>query len=619
LFLASLFGAELTAPKSLEEHVYNFYCPVLSMNKEPGYQESGFRFMEDLACLLRDFGVSAVKISSRQEFVGKEREPRVRIRLILSSTPESLLNLWEKVGFEYSENKSFLANAGALYLRRKSLVIHEKKRSEALASIMKSEGYSLESICALAATSPLVSRRFIERSLYEGRKTSPRIWGSSDTWTAGREQARESLGSSGFLFDAVTEVATIPFKGRVYDFTVDHPDHNFVADGFLVSNCGVRLLRTNLEMKDIEHRKEDLLTALFQAIPSGVGSTGKVNLKKRVLEEVLVEGAAWPAAHGFGDAGDLDNIEEHGCLEGADPEALSDRAIERGLDQLETLGSGNHFVEIQQVTEVYDQPAAGVFGLFPGQIVVMVHTGSRGLGYQVCDDFLSQFGKAVAKYGISVPDRQLVCAPAGSYEGKKYFSAMKCAANYAFANRQIIGHWIRDTFMKVLRLAPNDLGMLTVYDVAHNMCKLETHLVDGNRKKLYVHRKGATRAFPAGHPDLPDHYQPVGQPVIIPGSMGTASYVLVGTEKAMAETWGSTCHGAGRNMSRTQAIKEARGRSIADELAQKGILARAESRLGLAEEMPKAYKDIDEVIRTVEGAGLSRKVARMVPLAVMKG
>ncbi|HOL65882.1 MAG TPA: RtcB family protein [bacterium] len=384
-------------------------------------------------------------------------------------------------------------------------------------------------------------------------------------------------------------------------------------------NCGVRLLRTNLKAADIKSRLEILLGGLFQEIPSGVGSTGQLKLKKKELEEVVAEGAGWAVRKGFGTPADLSNIEENGCLKGADPESLSQRAVERGLEQLETLGSGNHFLEIQEVVEIYDESIGKVFGLFPGQITVMVHTGSRGLGYQVCDDYLVRFGKAMTKYELSVPDRQLACAPVNSYEGQQYFQAMKCAANYAFANRQMISHLVGQTFRRVLGLNESQLGLAVVYDVAHNICKLETHLVDGQPRKLYVHRKGATRAFAASHPEVPQHYRAVGQPVIIPGTMGTASYILVGTEKAMAETWGSTCHGAGRTMSRHEAIRVSRGRSIAEELARQGILARAASRSGLAEEMPAAYKDVDEVVAVVEGAGLSRKIARMLPLAVMKG
>ncbi len=399
------------------------------------------------------------------------------------------------------------------------------------------------------------------------------------------------------------------------------PESGVISPGFVGYdiNCGVRLLRSDLTIPDLEANLELLINSLFNNIPSGVGSAGVLKLKKKELEKVLKDGSSWAVNNGFGSENDIENTEENGCMKDADPDALGNRAYERGIPQLGTLGSGNHFLEIQRVVDIYDEETARDFGIFKGQVTVMLHSGSRGLGYQVCDDYLDRFGKTSQKYGIRLPDRQLACAPVSSPEGKRYFRAMCAAANYAFANRQIITHLVRETFESVLKTPREKLKLSTVYDVAHNICKIETHNVDGMMKKLYVHRKGATRAFPKGHPDLPARYKTTGQPVIIPGTMGTASYILIGTEKAMEETWGSTCHGAGRVMSRHQAIKESSGRSIATELERRGILVRGVSRKGLAEEMPEAYKDVDEVIRTVEGAGISKKVAKMEPLAVMKG
>ncbi len=384
-------------------------------------------------------------------------------------------------------------------------------------------------------------------------------------------------------------------------------------------NCGVRLIRSNLTAGDFKDKLNDLINLLFTNIPCGVGSTGILKLKRKDLEKVVAEGAGWAVKNGFGTAGDLENTEESGRIKEADPDAVGNRAYERGESQLGTLGSGNHFLEIQQVAEIYDKSMADAFGIFPGQITVMLHSGSRGLGYQVCDDYLDKFGKVSSEYGIKLPDRQLACAPVSSKEGRRYFRAMNAAANYAFANRQIMTHLIRETFSEVFNTPYERLQMSLVYDITHNICKLEKHTVDGREKTFYVHRKGATRAFPKGHPELPERYKNTGQPVIIPGTMGTCSYILVGTEKAMEETWGSTCHGAGRMMSRHQAVKESRNRSISGELAGRGILAKGVSSKGLAEEMPEAYKDIDEVIGIVEGAGLSRKIARMAPLAVIKG
>jgi len=385
-------------------------------------------------------------------------------------------------------------------------------------------------------------------------------------------------------------------------------------------NCGVRLLRTKLSRPEITGRVEALVDTLFSNIPSGVGSRRRdLKLTYPTLKEVLRLGAAWAVKQGFGEPDDLAHIEAGGQIPGADPEVISDKALERGRDQLGTLGSGNHFVEIGYVAEIFDPELARALNIFPDQVTVIIHTGSRGLGHQVCDDYIRVMLAAAARYGIELPDRQLCCAPVKSPEGQEYLGAMAAAANFAFANRQLITHWVRETLMQVLRLGPRDLGLDLVYDVAHNMAKIETHTVAGKPKKLCVHRKGATRAFPPGHPDVPRLYQTTGQPVLIPGDMGRYSYLLVGTPQALEETFGSTCHGAGRVMSRQAAIKAARGRSIIQELAGRGIVVRGAGKATIAEEIPEAYKDVEQVVRVVHGAGLSRKVARLHPLGVIKG
>lgn len=355
-------------------------------------------------------------------------------------------------------------------------------------------------------------------------------------------------------------------------------------------------------------------------MPTGVGAhRTDFKLSEKELRRVLVKGAGWAVANGYGTESDLDHIEENGCIAGADPGVVSKRAIERGRPQLGTLGSGNHFGEIQYVAEIYDENLADALGLFEDQITVTIHTGSRGLGYQVCDDFLKVMLKASAKYGIHLPDPQLCAAPLGSPEGKRYLTAMAAAANYAFANRQMITHWVRETFERILGIGRGKLGLSLVYDVCHNIAKLEEHQVKGKQMKLCVHRKGATRAFPPHHPKTPEAYRDVGQPVLIPGDMGRYSYVLVGTDRAYEETFGSTCHGAGRVMSRRQARKTARSRNIAREMEAQGIVVRAAGRATLLEEIPEAYKDVAEVVDVVEGAGISRKVAQLRPIGVIKG
>ena len=385
-------------------------------------------------------------------------------------------------------------------------------------------------------------------------------------------------------------------------------------------NCGVRLMRSNLSYQDIEGHIRDLIAALFQNIPCGVGSKRKdLKLSANTERQVLTKGAAWAVSQGFGVERDLLHIEECGCIAGANPEVISKRAYERGRPQLGTLGSGNHFVEIDYVEEVFDAQIAATLGLEKNRIAVTIHTGSRGFGYQVCDDFLQEMLKASQKYGIELPDRQLCCAPLQSEEGQRYFAAMACAANYAFTNRQIITHWVRETFEHVLTRTPQELQMDLVYDVAHNIAKFETHCIDGKERKVCVHRKGATRAFPPGHPAVPEAYRAIGQPVLIPGDMGRCSYVLVGTEDAMNATFGSTCHGAGRLLSRSAAKKQAKGRAIWREMEDLGVIVRSDGRDTLSEEMPEAYKDVSEVVNVVHQSGISRKIVKFRPIGVIKG
>jgi tRNA-splicing ligase RtcB len=385
-------------------------------------------------------------------------------------------------------------------------------------------------------------------------------------------------------------------------------------------NCGVRLLRTDLTDNDVNDQIKALVRTIFNNVPSGVGSKGKIRINEHEVKDVLINGAQWALKKGFGWKEDIDHIEAHGALPGANPDKVSKRALQRGRPQLGTLGAGNHFLEIQVVEDIYDREAAKIMGIDDvGQVTVMIHTGSRGLGYQVCDDNVKVLGRATQKYSIQIPDRQLACAPITSPEGKSYFEQMACAANYAWANRQCIMHWIRESFETVLGKKAEDLGMQLVYDVAHNIAKFEYHKVGDETKKLCIHRKGATRAFAAGHEEVPDKYRSIGQPVLIPGDMGTHSYLLLGTDLAMKETFGSTCHGAGRVMSRTKALSKTRGRSIDKELAQKGIFVLSASNEVLREEMPEAYKNIDTVVDAVHKAGISRKVARMRPIGVVKG
>jgi tRNA-splicing ligase RtcB len=384
-------------------------------------------------------------------------------------------------------------------------------------------------------------------------------------------------------------------------------------------NCGVRLLKTDLMWQEIEPKIQRLVDTLFRKIPSGVGSTGQIKLNPSEEKKVLLQGAHWAVANGYGEQADLDKIEENGCMADADPAKVSDQALKRGKAQIGTLGSGNHFVEVGFVQEVFDEKAASTLGLHKDQVTVIVHTGSRGFGHQVCDDFIKIMLKASATYNIELPDRQLCCAPVNSPEGQDYLGAMAAAVNFAFCNRQMITHWARQAFASALDAPLSSVNMAVVYEVAHNIAKIETHVVEGQKKKLCVHRKGATRAFGPHHPEIPADYRDIGQPVLIPGDMGRYSYVLVGTEKAMQETFGSTCHGAGRVMSRNKAKAAARGRELRQELQSKGIYIKASSYATIAEEMPEAYKDVSDVVETVAGAGISKKVVKLKPMGVIKG
>ncbi len=359
---------------------------------------------------------------------------------------------------------------------------------------------------------------------------------------------------------------------------------------------------------------------MFNHVPTGVGAHRRdLRLGAADLRGVLERGAAWAVDRGFGGSGDLAHIEEGGCLDGADPDLVSERAFERGATQLGTLGSGNHFAEIQYVAEIFDEKVARAFGLFRDQVTVMIHSGSRGLGHQVCDDHLRTMIKAAAHYGIELPDRQLCCAPIRSPEARAYLAAMAAAANFAFANRQVMSHWVRESFAAALGMAPDRTGLSVVYDVCHNIAKFETLPIDGKSRRVCVHRKGATRAYPPGHRATPDAYRAVGQPVLIPGDMGRYSYVLAGTERAFAESFGSTCHGAGRRMSRSQAKRAARGHAVVEDLKSRGVHIMAAGMATIAEEMPEAYKDVADVVKVVDGAGLSTRVAELRPIGVIKG
>jgi len=385
-------------------------------------------------------------------------------------------------------------------------------------------------------------------------------------------------------------------------------------------NCGTRVIATSLDEAGVRPLLKDIVNQLYRDAPPGMGGHGFLKVTSAELDELMVQGARWMVERGYGEPDDIDACESNGALAGADPSAVSDRARQRGAAQLGTIGSGNHFLEVQRVDAIYDQDVARAFGVErEGQVLVFFHCGSRGFGHQICQDYLRVMEQASGKYGIELPDKQLACAPIGSPEGKAYLAAMAAGANYAWANRQAITHQIRRAIMKVLGRSKEELGMHLVYDVAHNIAKIERHRVAGREETLCVHRKGATRAFPAGHPDVPARYRQTGQPVLVPGDMGRYSFLAVGTDQAMIETFGSTCHGAGRTQSRRSAKRLLEGVDIAARMEAQGIVVRAQNRRALAEEASEAYKDVADVIDILERAGISRKVARMRPIGVIKG
>lgn len=437
--------------------------------------------------------------------------------------------------------------------------------------------------------------------------------------SANKEKALEQAANVACLPGIIENSLAMPDIHWGYGFPIGGVAAFSVSDGIISPggigydiNCGVRLLSTDLRFEDIKANITEIAVKIFKKVPSGIGSSGAVKIRKRDLKDIVLQGSRWALESGFATDDDLDKTEENGCMKGADIENVSKRALERGLTQVGTLGAGNHFIEIQKVGDIFDPETAKIFGLKKDFVVIMLHTGSRGFGYQICDDNIGLMQKAVKKYGIEVPDRQLCCAPVNSPEGKSYFSAMACGANYAWVNRQMITYFIRQAFEEA---GFSGEKIKTVYDVAHNIGKFEEY----NGKRLFVHRKGATRAFPAGSNDIPTAYKSCGQPVIVPGSMGTSSYVLCGTQKALSETFGSVCHGAGRVMSRTQALKTVNGRDLKDKLEREGVSVFTDSFRTLAEESPVAYKNIDEVVSSCEGAGIASKVAKLLPLAVVKG
>ena len=621
LLLGALFGAELSTPAPVSGHAKTLASPLLTQSKHRDVVSHGIRFMRQISRLLDQFGVGCnpitIDFDTHRTRNGLESS---RIRLQISESPENLIRFWGTVGFEYNRRKSRLAAIAVNYLKLKRLAVSNRAQIAAKALTLRMSGSSKTEIVESLQDSE-VNERFLERSIYEPRKTVPRIPEDFLSFTEFVKDSTGRLGNSGSTWDEIATLEPVELDEAVYDFTVADASHNFIANGFVVSNCGVRLIRTNLTEGDVRPVLGKLLDSLFMNVPSGLGSRGKVGrLSPGDLEKVTREGVEWAVDHGYGWAEDRKHCEENGCMETADPDKVSGVAKQRGSPQLGSLGSGNHFLEIEKVDKIFDQLVAEKLGIRKeGQILVLVHTGSRGFGYQVCSDYLRVMERAIQKYGIKLPDRQLACAPAKSNEVEDYIGAMSSAANYAWSNRQMITHWTRESFEKTFGKSADQLDMGLIYDVAHNIAKIEEHDIEGGKKKVYVHRKGATRAFPPGHPAIPPEYRDVGQPVLIPGSMGTASWVLIGTPKSMQLSFGTTAHGAGRSMSRAAARRRNPARTVQELLSKRGIMIRAENIGTVSEEAPEAYKNVDAVAEVSHQLGIATKVARLTPIGVTKG
>jgi len=604
LFLASLFGAELSSPKTLTNSRFNFYGLVYSMNKKNSLH--GISFVNQLSALLEEFQVESVLLKTRTE------NKSFRIRLMIKGYSQNLITFFSKINYEYNLIKRKLANAAIVWFRHKENIIRFREETMKKARELKKQGFRKSQIIE-KLKSKYSNEYLIEKSIYhEGYgRTGSRI---AYCFISFYDFLRNNCyGDQGFIWDRIKEKGIYNFNDVVYDISIDNINHNFIANGFVVSNCSVRLLRTNLLEKDIEKKgKKEIIHSIARTIPSGVGKGTKLKINWNELNEILREGAQWMVKKGYGEKEDYIYTEEQGMIRTADPDLVSERAKARGIGQLGSLGAGNHFLEMQIIDKIYNEDIAKNFGLYEGQITIMIHCGSRGLGHQVASDYILLMER---EYGYPEQDRELVFAPILSELGKKYLKAMACAANFAFANKQLITHWIRQD----LNHYYPKVKIEVVYDVCHNIAKFEKHFINGQEEEVLVLRKGATRSFGKGRKELPEKYRSTGQPVLIPGTMGTYSFVLVGTEKAENISFASTAHGAGRVESRTKARKSLIASEVKKQLEKKGIIIEAGSSRGIVEEAPDVYKDVEEVVNASHEAGIGNLVARLRPIGVVKG
>ncbi len=606
LYYSAYFGAEMNAPAA--QHNMNLYCPKVSQNRSVDTVHKGRKFFEDLGAFLTDVGIETNDI---EIFETDSNDDTVRLRLGIKNDTGNLLRFFSTIGYRYNIEKQRKAIKAIQYLKAKETEIQRRETIATEARALADGGMKPEGIKKEFD----INERFVERSLWSGRSGRPR----PGTDFPGFEEFCESI-EVGENMTVESEIVAIKEAGTkpVYDIGVEHDAHNFIADEFVVSNCGVRMMKTNLTYDDIKGKEQELVDALFEAVPTGLGGGGVI--QNAPVDEILERGVEWAVENGHGIESDLAHCEDEGFRPEADASNVSQKAKDRGRNQAGSLGSGNHFLEVQRVTDIFLEEVAAEFGLEEDQIVVLIHCGSRGLGHQVCTDYLREIEQTHQGLLSQLPDKELAAAPAGSQLAEEYYTAMCAAINFAWVNRQLIMHQTREVFADVFDCHWEELEMELLYDVAHNIAKKEVHDIDGVEKEVYVHRKGATRAFPAGRPELPPAYSDVGQPILIPGSMGAGSYILRGGENSLSETFGSTAHGAGRLMSRTQAKNEYWGEDVMDDLReQEHIYIKAESGATVAEEAPGVYKDVDEVVTVSDTLGIGDRVARTYPVCNIKG
>ena len=607
LYLSAYFGAEMSAPSA--QHDESLRCPTVSQTRTVGTADAGEQFMREVAAFLesRAIGTNSIERSGTDSNSARDT---VRLRLGVRSDPETLIRFYSTVGYTYNREKQRRAAKAIQYLKHKQRALPGRSRTADDTQALADGGVSTQTVEAQFDTDD----RSVGRTC-RGEHGEPR----PPAEFPGFEEYCERV-SVGENLTVETRVSAVRESGvtTVYDIGVEHAAHNFLAGGFVVSNCGVRMLKTNLEYNELRGHEAELVDTLFANVPTGLGGGGIV--EGAPVEDILERGVEWAVEAGHGVESDLAHCEDEGVRRDADPGAVSKKATDRGRNQVGSLGSGNHFLEVQRVTDIYRDDVAGAYGLYPDQVVVLIHCGSRGLGHQVCTDYLRDIEQTHQGLLNQLPTKELAAAPAGSHLAEAYYGAMCAAINFAWVNRQLIMHQTRRVFEQVFGRPWQEMGMELLYDVAHNIGKKERHEVDGEQRELYVHRKGATRAFPAGRPELPPAYSGVGQPVIIPGSMGAGSYVLRGGERSLGETFGSTAHGAGRLMSRTQAKQEYWGEDVVDDLREQDrIYVRAESGATVAEEAPGVYKSVDEVVRVSDALGIGDRVARTYPVCNIKG